>query len=275
MRIRTGSGVVAALLLVSTTALPLAATPSRQMNCAALIDAGAVACDVRESWISGNTFPATQQHPWPPAGYRLVDRALLNQTATQEFCVVPIRTLQRERDAQYGEPNDLLPPLHEGFETCLSDQVMRPGTADYVAVVRRIRELLPRPSFSIQPEGNTIVGIRTDLDIAPRAMQIDTETVVELNQVATPVRIEAAGVYYTVWNDVHETTGPYTPQVAAPAHVYLASGVQHVDVFDVWTVRVTAPGVPPFHDLVYLGYPGVAVRVNELVIRVLPTVGSP
>ena len=42
-----------------------------------------------------------------------------------------------------------------------------------------------------------------------------------------------------------------------------------IDVVDVWSVEVSANGLPTFRDIVYVGYPPLALQVNELVISVV------
>lgn len=244
----------------------------RSLNCATYRASGAIACDVRESWIASGTFPAAPQRTWPPAGYTLVKRGLLSQTKDGQTCVVHVRSLQRLRTPVFSETDVPLPPLHEGFAECPPKERLTPDKADYETIVRHIREVLPRPIFRVQPDNNTLIGIHTRLEMPPRALVIDTQTTVELPSGPKIVHIRAQGAYFVRWRGAGDTTGPYVGAdglLTLPAFHYDTSGDEQIDMFDVWTVHVTADNMPTFYDIVYLGYPPLGVRVNELVIRVV------
>jgi len=254
----------------------VSAEPSSQraLNCAAYSAAGAVACEVSESWIAPGTFPRPPQMTWPPVGYTLITRGLLSQTPQGETCVVHVRSLQRLRTPAFSETDVPMPPLHEGFPECPPEQRLTAEKVDYDTVVRRIREVLPRPTFTVQPNNNTLIGIHTRLEMPPRTLAIDTQTTVDLPSGPTDVRIRAQGEYFVRWRESGESTGPYVAVdglLTLPAFQYDTSGDELIELIDIWTVHVTSADMPTFHDIVYLGYPPLFVRVNELVITVIRT----
>lgn len=256
----------------------VSADPSsqRSLNCVAYRAAGAVACEVSESWIAPGAFPHPPQETWPPVGYTLITRGLLSETLQGETCVVHVRSLQRLRTPVFSETDVALPPLHEGFLECPPAERLTPDNADYETVVRKIREVLPRPVFTVQPNNNTLVGIHTRLEMPTRALAIDTQTTVNLLSGPTNVRIRAQGEYFVRWRESGETTGPYEAidgLLTSPAFQYNTSGDELVELIDVWTVHVSSLGMPTFRDVVYLGYPPLLVRVNELVITVIRDFG--
>jgi len=244
----------------------------RTLDCLAYETAGAVDCAVSESWIAPTTFPARSHIVWPPQGYRLIDAALMSETDAGEACVIPIRALIRLRTPNFSETDGVLPRLHDGFPECPAEQRLQPNSSDYGVTVRHLRTLLPRPDIAVQPQNNTIVGIHTRLEMLQRQMSVDTETTVTLASGNQTVRVQAEGTFYVRWRDQDGTTGPYfaLSEQKLPIFVYDTSGNTFIEVFDVWNVRVSAEGLPTFHDVVYIGYPELEVRVNELVIRAVP-----
>ncbi len=265
-----GSVAVVILFIWGINPPPAAPQPNQALDCAAYETAGAINCTVSESWIATGAFPARSSRPWPPQGYELIDRALMSETDTGDTCVVAVRTLARIGQPAFSEVDGWLPWLHEGFPFCPLEERLRPENAAYGAVVRTIREVLPRPLYVIEPQSNTIVGMPTKLDLSSRSLRFDAEVSVDLPSGAKTVRIVANGTYYVRWHDSGMTTGPYNDLFSVqPTFVYTQSGETRVDVFDVWNVSVTAPGLPTFHDVVYLGYPSVGLRINELVLRVV------
>lgn len=258
--------------LVQTGNVSAQTSSQRSLNCAAYRLAGAIACIASESWIAPGTFPRLSQRTWPPEGYTLISRGLLSQTTQDETCVVHVRSLQRLRTPAFSETDVPLPPLHEGFPECPAEDRLTPENADYEVIVQSIRELLPQPTFAVQPDNNTLIGIHTQLEMQARDLRIDTQTTVDLLSGPTAVRIRAHGEYFVQWRESGEMTGPYLPVdglLTLPAFQYDLSGDEQVKLIDVWTVHVTAEDMPTFYDIVYLGYPPLAVRVNELVISVV------
>lgn len=274
-QLRRGVAVLVLVLLTGGLVIPteLSAQPqiSQTLNCAAHALAGAVDCEVTESWIAVGSFPQLLDEVWPPEGYKLIRRGLLSQTSTQNFCVVFIRSLQHVRTPAYSETTGPLPQLHEGFSECPPQARLTPNATDYEAVVRSIRKVLPRPTFSVKPRNSTLVGIHTLLDMPERPLLLDEQVRVELPSGPKNVRIRAQGSPFVRWRASGETTGPHSASInkqTQPAFQYNTSGDELIDVIDAWTVEVSAEGLPTFTDIVYLGYPPLQVRVNELVITV-------
>lgn len=274
---RVASGVVAAMVVAavgsSESSMP---PPQRTLDCETALEGGAVACVVTESFISPRRFPAGTRFSWPPNGYVLRDRALLVEPDDGAFCVVPIRTLQRERDALYGELIDQLPALHEGFAACEPSEILQAEDPDYQTIVRMLREVLPAPNVSLEPSGNTIVGMRTTIDWNMRPQPFVATRPVVLSRGVTTVTIDASLASYVNWTREGDTTGPHSTRVDSvnPTFVYLTPGDEQIHVIDVWTVRITADGVRPFHDLVHVVHAPVNVRVHELVISTRKAAGT-
>ena len=265
-------GVMLLGVLIAPTRLFAQPIAQQTLNCAVYTQAGAIECDVSESWISPGTFPRPSSQTWPPEGYTLIQRGLLSNTATGEFCVVFVRSLQRIGAPNFGETHAALPWLHEGFDECPPGERLGPNAAEYGAVVKKIREVLPRPTVSVQPGNNTLVGIQTLLDMPARQLSIDTQTTLELTTGPKYVRIQAQGAFYVRWRDADAMTGPYLSSgqpSPTPAFQYDTSEDMAIDVVDVWSVEVSANGLPTFRDIVYVGYPPLALQVNELVISVV------